>query len=73
MPFASGLRLRAEAPLAGRFRLIRDGKAVLDERGPAIEYQVEQSGVYRVEVWLKVAGEDRPWILSNPIYVRESK
>ena len=24
----------------------------------------------RVEGWLKLDGEDRPWIYSNPIYVR---
>ena len=29
-----------------------------------------ETGVYRVEGWLKLDGEDRPWIYSNPIYVR---
>ena len=31
---------------------------------------VTEPGNYRVEVWLKVAGEDMIWILSNPFYVR---
>jgi hypothetical protein len=70
LPFAAGLRLRAEAPLMGRFKLIRDGAVVLDQRGPSIDFAVDKPGVYRVEVWLNVAGEDRPWILTNPIYVR---
>jgi hypothetical protein len=68
-----GLRLRAEAPLEGRFRLVRNGEVILDENGPAVDYAVETPGVYRVEVWLKVADEERPWILTNPIYVRENK
>jgi hypothetical protein len=70
VPLDAGLRLRAEAPLNGSFRLIRNGKVTLNDRGQAIEYPVEQPGIYRVEVWLNVAGEDRPWILTNPIYVR---
>ena len=31
---------------------------------------VAAAGVYRVEGWLKVDGEERPWIYSNPIYAR---
>jgi hypothetical protein len=31
--------------------------------------KVTQPGVYRVESFLEVAGELRPWIISNPIYV----
>ncbi len=65
-----GLRLRAEAPLEGRFKLIRDGEVVADERGASLDFAVDKPGVYRVEVWLEIAGEDRPWILTNPIYVR---
>ena len=73
VPFSEGLRLRAEAPLNGRFRLVRDGVVVLEQQGSALEYNVDRPGVYRVEVWLNLAGEDRPWILTNPIYVREKK
>ena len=65
-----GLRLRAEAPLEGRFKLIRDGEVVLDQQGAMIDYAASEPGVYRVEVWLSLVGEDRPWILTNPIYVR---
>jgi hypothetical protein len=71
--FAKDLRLRAEAPLEGRFKLVRDGKLVRDQNGPTLDYPVHKPGVYRVELWLTLAGEDRPWILTNPIYVRESK
>ena len=35
-----------------------------------LEHAVTTPGVYRVEAWLEVAGEERPWFYSNPIYVR---
>jgi len=67
---ADGLRLQAEAPLAGRFKLVRDGSVLVDQIGRALNVAVDKAGVYRVEVWLNLAGEDRSWILTNPIYVR---
>jgi len=71
LPLADGLRLHAEAPLSGRFKLIRNGKVIAHKSGTEIAISVKESGVYRIEVWLNLAGEDRPWILTNPIYVRE--
>ncbi len=71
--FEEGLHLRAEAPLEGNFKLVRDGEVVFSKSSPAIDFLVDRPGVYRVEVWLKLADEDRPWILSNPIYVRRKE
>lgn len=68
--FEDGLRLQAEATLEGHFKLIRDGKLVFEQDGAVLDYPLRAPGVYRVEVWLRVADEDRPWILTNPIYVR---
>jgi hypothetical protein len=73
VPFAAGLELKAEAPLEGRFKLFRNGKLIAEQNGPALSYSVDKPGVYRVEVWLNVAGEHRPWILTNPIYVRATE
>ncbi len=70
VPFAANLQLRAEAPLVGAFKLIRNGEVILEQSGNAIDLFVDKPGNYRVEVWLTLAGEARPWILSNPIYVR---
>lgn len=70
VPLAEGLRLRAEAPLAGQFKLLRDGKVIVDQQAGALDVALEEAGVYRVEVWQPLAGEARPWILTNPIYVR---
>ncbi len=73
VPFAAGLHLRAEAPLEGRLKLVRDGDVVCEQTGPLLDFPVDQPGIYRVEVWLNLAGEERPWILTNPIYVRKAK
>jgi hypothetical protein len=67
---ADGLRLRAEAPLSGVFKLVRNGEIVSQHDGHALDVAVDKAGVYRVEVWLNLAGENRPWILTNPFYVR---
>lgn len=69
---AKGLQLRAEAPLPGTFRLIRNGKELTTTRGRSFEYAVQEPGIYRLEVWLNLAGQPQIWILSNPIYVRGS-
>ena len=68
--FAAGQKLLAQFPVPCRIRLIQDGKAIADREGDQLEYGVAGPGVYRVEGWLKLDGEDRPWVYSNPIYVR---
>jgi hypothetical protein len=64
------LKLQGQAPLPGRWRLIRDGQVVFESSGRKLEFSLSEPGNYRAEVWLKIAGEDMIWILSNPIYVR---
>ncbi len=70
VPLEPGMRLRAEAPLAGQFKLIRDGQIIHETKGAELDVPIKEPGVYRVEVWLTLAAEPRPWILTNPIYVR---
>jgi hypothetical protein len=65
-----GLTLRAEAPLAGLFKLVRNGQVIKEDRVRRFEFAVTEPGIYRLEVWQNLAGELRPWILSNPIYIR---
>jgi hypothetical protein len=65
------LRLRGRSPLAGDWKLMRNGKAVAESTGTSFDFAVAESGNYRVEVWLTIAGEKTIWILSNPMYVRE--
>ncbi len=64
-----GLRFHGQAPLPGKWKLVQDGKVVTEATGRSLDVAVTDAGVYRVEVWLKLAGEDIVWILSNPIYV----
>lgn len=68
------LRLRVRTPVASRILLFKDGSVILNESGVTTkEIAVTERGVYRVEVYLpqieKIIGE-KPWIISNPIYVR---
>ena len=65
-----GLRLETKSPLNGWFRLIRNGQIVAKVKGMSHSLPIQAPGVYRVEVWLEVDGEERPWIYSNPIYLR---
>jgi hypothetical protein len=64
------LRLRARAPLTADWKLILNGRVVLQSTGPTLDTAVAEPGNYRVEVWLTIAGEKTIWILSNPICVQ---
>jgi hypothetical protein len=69
--YSDGLKLRAQFPLACQTRLLRNGVQVAETLGKGVaEFPVKESGVYRLEAWLTVDGEPRPWIFANPIYVR---
>lgn len=70
IPLGKGLELRVAAPLSGEIRLIRSGKPAAQAQGREAKFTLTEPGVYRVEVWVSLAGEPRPWVLSNPIYVR---
>ena len=66
--------LRIQTPVASRVLLFKDGAVILNESGITTkEFPVTERGVYRVEVYLpevdRIVGE-KPWIISNPIYVR---
>lgn len=68
----ANLKLSGAAPLVGQWRVFRDGRKIHESQGETLDYAISSAGVYRVEVWLEVAAESRLWILSNPIYVRNS-
>jgi len=63
--------LEAKLPAPGRICLIRNGRLVKEEhRRSAMQWDVDIPGVYRIEAQQHVAGRWRPWIYSNPIWVR---
>ncbi|HEX5431153.1 MAG TPA: alpha/beta fold hydrolase [Bryobacteraceae bacterium] len=69
-PAAGQIRLQAYVPVPAKLKLIRDGAIVAETSGSQLSYAVKEQGVYRLEAWLKAGGEERPWILSNPIYIQ---
>jgi hypothetical protein len=73
IPVTENLKLISEAPLNGTFKVICDGQEVHHSRGRSLEFDVDKPGIYRIEVWLNVAGESRIWILSNPIYAGQDR
>ena len=70
---ANGVRLRAATPVTSRVVLLRDGRKVDEKEGTVAEWDVAERGVYRVECYLPQLPEPlsrKPWIISNPVYVR---
>ena len=68
--FTEGLKLEARFPQRCTIKLFSDGKILAEKTGDHFEHEITSPGVYRIEADLDVAGESRPWIYSNPIYVR---
>jgi hypothetical protein len=62
--------LRARIPVPGMIRLLCSGEELARTTGTELRYLPTTPGVYRVEAWLEIGGEWRPWIYSNPIYLR---
>jgi len=67
---APGLALEAALPAEAVVRLYRNGEQCGEITGRRATWPISQPGVYRVEAYVQLVGELRPWILSNPIYVR---
>lgn len=65
-PFSGEVGLLVESPRAASLRLIRDGLFHREAEGTHHVFRTAGPGVYRVEARL----EGRPWIFSNPIYLR---
>jgi hypothetical protein len=69
-PWVSGQRLEIRSPFPATIRLIRDGQVETVSEGESLNHPVTRAGVYRVELWLPLGDERRPWLYSNPIYLR---
>jgi hypothetical protein len=74
LPPGGEVRLKVMLPVRARTVFYRDGQVmheVADSSGAHLA--TEQRGVYRVEVYPEQLGnllEGKPWIISNPIFVR---
>jgi len=74
VPFQDGLELTVNVPLPGRIVLIRNGEAIEEKNGPQAQFSVPAGGAaYRVECYLDslpTPAKGKPWIISNPIFIR---
>jgi len=68
--FTEGQKLITQLPTPGRVVLMKDGQQFRQCLCSKFDVPVEGPGVYRVEVYLPIQGRWRPWIFSNPIYIR---
>ena len=74
------MTLRVRLPLPAHLRLLKDGCQVASVYGRQLTFETDEPGVYRVEahrsyhwLWAERAIRRRPWIFSNPIYLRVAK
>src|SRR6185436_12655060 len=71
IPQTGTTRLVCVTPLRAKLKLIHNGKVVEEATGTNLMVAAKGPGAYRLEAWLTVDGEERPWIYSNPVYVEE--
>ena len=62
--------LRAELPGRARITLMHNGVAIGEAEGTSLEAEVSDAGAYRIEAHRHWRKRERPWIYSNPIYLR---
>ena len=68
--FAPNQKLTAQFPVTAHIRLLKSGQVIAESQSDHLDHPLTTQGIYRVEAWQKLDGEERPWIYSNPIYVR---
>lgn len=70
------LHIKAPFPFAKEIHLVHNGKKVFQSSEENSSYETAQPGTYRVEVYLRERSplpKNVPWIVSNPIFLREAK
>jgi hypothetical protein len=74
LPSGGAVKLSTSAPVKCRTVFFRDGRVVGEVKDSArAELEVKEPGVYRVELYLDQLGTlltGKPWVISNPIFVR---
>ncbi len=63
-------RLAVSLPAKALVRIIRNGSLWAQQQTVNLVLPTFEPGVYRVEAYLKSYGKLRPWIFSNPIFIR---
>jgi hypothetical protein len=73
---SASLHVKAPFPFLTEAHLLHNGNLVLRSSKDEFIYETEEPGHYRVEVYLKERSpldKNIPWILSNPIFLREKE
>lgn len=68
-PSTGSITLSARLPVPATIRLLRDNTVVAEARDWKLDYVARDEGAYRLEAFLTVDGEERPWIFTNAINV----
>ncbi len=69
-PLAGEAELVVRSPRPARISLLRDGVRQAEVFGRELRHAARRPGVWRVECRLRRWGRWRPWVFSNPIYLR---
>lgn len=69
IPLQKNTILHASLPIKAKIKLIHNGAVVSETESSELTFLPKETGPYRLEAWLAVDGEERPWIYSSPIYV----
>jgi hypothetical protein len=70
------LHIEAPFPFAKEIHIVHNGKKIISSTVDSISYEPAQPGTYRIEVYLTEGsplGKNVPWIVSNPIFLREDE
>jgi acetyl esterase/lipase len=70
VPMLNNTRLVAALPIAAKLKVIHNGTVVSETHGSGLNFIPKEAGPYRLEAWLEVDGEERPWIYTSPIYLK---
>ncbi|HHX76855.1 MAG TPA: hypothetical protein GX697_00685 [Firmicutes bacterium] len=70
-PFVPGSVIFVRTPPSrSLIKIICNGREIHRSRGPNLAFKVLRPGVFRCETWLQYRGRYRPWIYTNPFYIR---
>jgi acetyl esterase/lipase len=72
VPMLANTRLNARVPIAAKLKLIHDGAVVSEASDSQLTFTPKEPGAYRLEAWLPVDGEERPWIYANAIFLEKT-
>jgi len=70
VPTYGGSKLVAFSPVPAKLKLIHNGAVVNEVTGTQMMFDSQEPGAYRLEAWLTLDGEERPWIITNPVYLK---